>query len=513
MLADRYRVDETLPLADGSSTFLATDTTTNEKVVAFEVDAETATVMRKAVGISHAHLATVREVLIADFGHVMIVEHVPGSTADVFADGAPRLTRVDAVRFTLRILDALSTLHSAGVPHGSLGPLSVVIEPLGERPSPMLTHVPASAAPYRRPEHVPGGPPTLENDVWAITALFQRLVTGNDPPTQGVADPKELEALGIDDAILPGAIAHSLAVDPTNRNTDLRGVRRELARWLAEHAGEDVAHASTGTGKPPPLPPGQSPPVSVATPSAAPAGISRSVPAKPAPPRRMRVIGLAIGGVVLGVGAAYLAFALRPAKPPAPTAEKSATESAPAPPSAVSLGDIAVTGEETDAAMGDHLSSCVAAHLPKGTFKKPPDAAWLCTEKDPRIGGERLRVELVKGAAGGAPTEAMRAFSQLGWYDMPTFVVLRTGCCTDPEPPALELPEPSTGCDAMAPVLTEVGKAVISGQNFDDSLKHFGEIARCETTAKRTALFRKQAAPYATEETAFRDLVKHVRER
>jgi hypothetical protein len=513
MLADRYRVDEALPVADGSSTFLATDTTTDEKVVAFEVDAETATVVRKSVGISHAHLATVREVLIADFGHVMIVEYVPGSTADVFADGAPRLTRVDAVRFTLRLLDALGTLHHANVPHGSVRPLSVVIEPLGERPSPVLTHGPGTAGPYLRPEHVAGAPPTLDDDVWAITALLYRLLTGSDPPAQGILDPKELEARGIDDAILPGAIAHSLAVDPTKRNTDLRGVRRELARWLAEHAGEDMAHASTGAGKPPPLPPGQNPPVSVPTPSAAPTGITRSVPAKP-PPRRMRFIGLALGGVALGVGAAYLAFALRPAtKPPGPAVASNATGSASPPPSAVSLGDIAVTGEETDAATGDHLSSCLAAHLPKGTFRKPPEVAWLCTEKDPRTGGERLRVELVKGAAGGPPTEAMRSFSQLGWYDMPTFVVLRAGCCTDPEPPPLELPEPATGCDAMAPVLTEVGKAVISGQNFDDSLKHFGEVARCETTAKRTALFRKQAAPLASEETAFRELVKHVRER
>lgn len=513
MLADRYRVDEALPLADGSTTFLATDTTTNEKVIAFEVDPETATVLRKAVGVAHSHLATVREVLIADFGHVMIVEHVEGSTADVFADGAPRLTRVDAVRFTLRLLDALGTLHQSGVPHGSVRPVSVVIEPVGERPSPVLSHAPRTAGPYRRPEHAAGGPPVFEDDVWAIAALLYRLVTGNDPPAQGVAHEEQLKALGIDDSILPGAIAHSLAVDASARNTDLRGLRRELARWLAEHAGEDVAHASTGQGKPPPLPPGQSPPVSVATPSAAPAGISRSVPAKPAA-RRGRVVALAVGGVVLGVGAAYLAFALRPApKPPAPSVATNAASAAPVPPpSAVSLGDIAVTGEETDAAIADPLASCVTAHMPKGTFKRPlGDPAWLCTEKDPRAGADRLRVELVKGAAGGAPTEAMRTMSQMGWYDMPAFVVIRTGCCNDA--PALELPEPAKGCDAMAPALTELGRAVTSGQNFDDTLKHFGDIARCETTARRTALFRKQAGPVPAEETAFRELVKHVRER
>jgi len=105
----------------------------------------------------------------------------------------------------------------------------------------------------------------------------------------------------------------------------------------------------------------------------------------------------------------------------------------------------------------------------------------------------------------------MRAFAQLGWYDMPTFAVLRTGCC--PELPTLELPSPAPGCDEMAPVLTEVGKAVIAGQNFDDSLKHFGDIARCEATAKRITLFRKPGPPLAAEETAFRELVKHVRER
>jgi hypothetical protein len=228
------------------------------------------------------------------------------------------------------------------------------------------------------------------------------------------------------------------------------------------------------------------------------------------------VVAFSIGAVMLGVGAAYLAFALRPApkptEPPAAAAAAKVSESAAPPPSAVSLGDIAVTGDDTDAAIADPLASCIVAHLPKGTFKKPPtDVDWLCSEKDPRAGGERLRVELVKGAAGGAPTEAMRAFSQLGWYDMPAYVVIRTGCCTDAA--AIELPEPGKGCDAMAPALTELGKAVTTGRTFDEALKHYGDVARCETVAKRTALFRKQAGPLASEETAFRELVKHARER
>jgi hypothetical protein len=510
MLTDRYRVDKELPLADGSTAFLATDTTTNDEVLAFQVDADSATVLRKAVGVSHPHLAAVREALIADFGHVLIVDYVPGSTADLFADGAPRLTRVDAVRFTLRLLDALLTLHNAGAAHGSLRPASVVIEPLSERPCPVLSHAPPAAGPYQRPERGPG-PASPEDDVWAAAALLYRLVTGKDPAPTGVPSDAELKALGVDDSILPSALQHALSPDAASRMVDLKSLRRELARWLTEHAGEDVSHGSVSGGKPPPLPAG-GPPVSVPTPSGAPAALTRSVPAKPAPPRRLKVAGLAIGAVALGLGAAYLAFALRPAPKPTPAAS-AASEVAPLPAaSSFSLGEVAVTGEETESAMsGDKLGSCVAAHLPKASFKKAPDFAWLCTEKDPRIGAERLRTAVVQGAAGGAPTDAMRSFSQLGWYDMPTFAVLRTGCCSDA--PALELPEPAKGCDAMAAALTDLGKAVIAGQNFDDALKKYGDVARCEATAKRSILFRKQGPPLPTEETAFRELVKHVRER
>ncbi len=172
---------------------------------------------------------------------------------------------------------------------------------------------------------------------------------------------------------------------------------------------------------PPPLPPRASTPppsqgIPLTTPSGAPAALTTSLPSAKAPPRKLWVGLLAVGAVLLGLGAAYLAFALRPA--PRPTAKtndsSSNTDEGSAAPtsSSFSLGDIAVTGEETDGAMAgtNHLASCVAAHLPKDTFRKAPDVSWLCTEKDPRTGGERLRVATVQGAAGGAPTQAMRAF-------------------------------------------------------------------------------------------------------
>ncbi len=65
----------------------------------------------------------------------------------------------------------------------------------------------------------------------------------------------------------------------------------------------------------------------------------------------------------------------------------------------------------------------------------------------------------------------------------------------------------------MVPILNEIGKAVISNQAFEEPLKHFGEVARCETEKKRATVFRKPGPPNPNEESAFRDLVKNVEQR
>ena len=172
----------------------------------------------------------------------------------------------------------------------------------------------------------------------------------------------------------------------------------------------------------------------------------------------------------------------------------------------VSLAEQPVTAESAGLS-GDGTAACVSAHLPKGAFKKSPDFKWLCKETDPREGAAKLRTAVVEGAGGAKVTDAMRIFSKLGWYEMAAFELVRNGCCSM-EMEALKLPEPSAGCEAMAPVLTDLAKAVTAGQKVDEPIKKTSEAFACEAKKNRASLYRRANAPAAHEETAFRELVK-----
>jgi hypothetical protein len=175
---------------------------------------------------------------------------------------------------------------------------------------------------------------------------------------------------------------------------------------------------------------------------------------------------------------------------------------------AIDLSEVPVTGEK-DIATGDKLATCVAGYLPKGAFAKPPDVGPICGETDPRNGGLKLRSAVVAGAPTGAgPTDAMKIFSRLGWYEMAAFAVIRSGCCTDAKP--LALPAPAKGCEPIDAALRELGKAVVNGQNYEQSLKAYSEAIKCEVRSGKTAAYNRAGPPQGGEEKAFIEFVKTV---
>ena len=517
VIAERFRVENAVPFPEARTAFIATDIASDDRVLAFDAELAAGDALRAGVGIHHKHLATVRGLVAHGTSDVLLSDYVPGLTVEAFADGTPRLSRVDTVRFMLRALDALQALHHAGAVHGFLRPACIVLEPEG-RPRPVVTFAPPTlqTSPYHSPERGASGPPSVADDSWAAGALLFRLLTGRDLPTAGVASADELTLAGLDDEILREALVHALASDQTQRSVDLQPLRRELARWFAEHAGDDAGHSSMSLHTPPPLPATASaPPASsrlmdvppTSSPSGAP-GLSTSMRSPPARSRKGLMLGLAGAAAVVGLGAAWGVSALR-AKPTVKTVAIAASPAGGAPTTtAVSLGEVAVTGDTEGDGGGNLLASCVTNHLPKDSFRKQPDVSWLCGETDPRAGGEKLRVAVVQGAAGGAPTDAMKVMSRIGWYEMPLFAVARESCCSEPK--ALELPEPSPGCDPMVKTLGAVSKSVAARQNIDESLASFEKAARCEVDAKKASLYRRTAAPTAAEQAAFKELLERV---
>jgi len=173
--------------------------------------------------------------------------------------------------------------------------------------------------------------------------------------------------------------------------------------------------------------------------------------------------------------------------------------------SAIELGEVPVMADEQN--LGNKLASCVAGYLPRGAFGKAPKLDWLCSETDPRIGGEKLHGAVVAGAPKGVTTDAMKIFARIGWYDMAAFSVVHSGCCIDAKPVAI--PEGRAEC-AMDAALREIGDAVLAARDVDTALKKYTESIHCELNHGGGKYLRHSRRPEGGEDTAFLDLVKKL---
>lgn len=463
-----------------------------------EVETYTAAATRNP---EHAHLARVLGVFSHDGTPLLVFERVHGTTLTERLAEIGRKPEVDAVGSALRVSDALSTLHDAGGVHGFIHTDSVIIEP-PERLGPVLNFapIPSDERTFHSPERGETGKPSVADDAWAAAGLLHMMLTGSPPPKEGYTSVEELEAAGVAHPALREALLHGLNASADTRSKDVRPLKRELARWFVEHAGEDAALVGPHSTLPPPLPAGmrrQPEPVAV---------VAAARPAAPA--RRPRFVMLAVVGTVVGLIGAWAVSALRP-KPAAEVAAAAPSQAAP-PESAkaIDLSEVPVTGEDQKQAIElDKVSSCVANYLPKGAFGKSPDLSFLCTEPDPNKGAQGLRVAIVGSAPKGTLTDAMKLSARLGWYDMAAYAVVRAGCCEDPK--LLATPEPSKGCDSFAESLQEIAKAVIGNRSYEDPFKKYTGAIHCELNLGHPALGRTQR-PQPGEDTAFKEFVDSI---
>jgi hypothetical protein len=169
--------------------------------------------------------------------------------------------------------------------------------------------------------------------------------------------------------------------------------------------------------------------------------------------------------------------------------------------SAVEVNDVSVTAA-TPTNLGSKLASCTASYLPRGAFGKAPDVEFLCTETDPRVGAGKLHAAVMTAAPKGPPTEAMKIFARIGWYDMAAFAVVRAGCC--PDAPPLALADAKCGMDAT---LRQIGEAVIASKDVKEPLKAYTDSIHCELNRGGKWL-RRAERPAGGEDTAFLELLK-----
>ncbi len=503
-LEGRFLVEEALP-GGVPGAFLGIDKESAARVELHPATGVLADAWKDATGATHAHLVGVLHRVDASDGFVLVTEHIAGTRLDADV----RKTQVDAVRSALRLADAVSSLHKAGACHGAIRPANILVDPAG-RNSPILTFsTRRSEPPYRGPSG--DDAPDPADDAWAVAAVMYLMLTGQPPPAGGVTDADLTE---IADPILRGAIEHGLSVDADKRHREMQPLKGELARWYVDH-GADESVSSYRLSTPPPLPVSEAPPAVM--PSAPPVpAVSTNTAPPPAPPARKRwiIIG-AIAAIACGLGAAFILSSMRPNKEVVEyvvrSASATAAPAASSAPPVMDLSEVAVTGTDNTKIAGDQLGVCVANYLPKGAFNTAPDFKWMCETPDPRDGAPKLRAALVKGSPQGGVTDAMKIFSQLGWYDIPAYEVIRNACCQ--EAGDVKLPKPADGCDAMTPVVTRLASEVGNGQPYEESLKAYTKVINCEAGGGRAATFRKQGRPSGGEESAFKQFAKTISDR
>jgi hypothetical protein len=505
VIASRYRLDE--PSPKDPDAFVGTDQQSGAEVTVVPLTRSSAEAIRAACDVEHQHLCKIVEIVaLDDESSALVTVRVLGITLDEKLAAIGKKQPVDAVRSALRVADAVSALHAAGAIHGAVVPAAVVIEPSDDHAAPTLCWVTARPSPFRSPARGETGEPSVADDAWAVAALLHLMLTGKPPPPDGIALDVELAEAGVQDAVLRAALAHGLARDPLLRSPDMKALKRDLARWFVDHAGEETPGAHTASA-PPPLPSSAGPPSVAAVPAVS---TSKLPAATVRPVSRRPVVLLAGAAIVLGLGAAWAVSTMR--RPKVEIVERAASAPGPAKPApkAIDLGEQPVTAASA-ALKVDKMASCVSGFVPKGTFGTPPELGWVCTENDPRGGANRLRSAIVAGKPTyGGPTETMKLFSVMGSYDMAAFAIVRAGCCVDAE--ALTLPEGSPECGDLAALLREIGKTVaIDGQKPEKALADYTQALDCEVKARHAALFSIKTRPRKYEQQSFEHYVELIK--
>lgn len=505
VIGSRYRVEERLAVESEPIAYAAVDTESQLQVVLQEASAAVAKLLAKGKALGHRHLVNVVEVLDVDDRHYVVSERLRGETLSQRLLEIGKKAPVDAVRSALRVADALSSLHEAGGAHGGVHPNNVILTPEG-RDGPVLVFGPLGRgdAAFHQPEWEAGDAPSEPDDSWSAAALLFLMLVGSPPARAGYESESALADAGVLDPVLRVALYHALARDLGVRSHDLRPLKRELARWFVEHAGEEPIPPGPHSTSPPPLPPS-------IRPSQLPR-VSSQAPRRSAPPppqkKPSKLLMLASFGAALGLIGGWTFSTVRGRTRVKVIEVQKPQAAAPVdePKKAIDLSEVPVNGESETASV-DKIGSCVSGYLPKGTFDKAPDMSWVCEEADPRAGAEKLRVAVINGGKGNV-TDAMKIFARLGWYDMAAYSVVRAGCCETAKP--LTLPEPSTGCTAMADSLREIGSSVVASRPYDEPLKAYTAAVHCEMNAGKGGALRHTTRPAGGEDSAFAELVHAV---
>lgn len=258
-LASRYRAVTALNPAGELLRWIALDGDTGNHVQVSIVDHQWAKRLKRVVGVSHAHLAVVVDVVdqpplscipvesnperrdLPPGWAAVVSEYVPGATLQKLLRSGP-LNPAKSVAWTLRVLRAVRSVHERRGVLGAISPRSIIAMPETRAIAPVLCQalVP-SLGEFCSPERLRGRSPSAKDDVWALHVLLYVVLTGSVPfsgTNRGtllqaveVGEPRRLSEFGTNEPILEEILARGLARETHRRVTDIDDLFNTLDAW------------------------------------------------------------------------------------------------------------------------------------------------------------------------------------------------------------------------------------------------------------------------------------------
>jgi serine/threonine protein kinase len=143
--------------------------------------------------LGHPHVLLVDEVLITRHLVALLMPLARGGTVDRLLAEHGALPPDFVAVLLDQVLDALATVHRAGLVHGDVKPANLLLDATGTaRPRLRLADFgaattiggirPEATDAYLAPEAVRGAPPSPRQDLFAVGAAAAELLTGRPPP-------------------------------------------------------------------------------------------------------------------------------------------------------------------------------------------------------------------------------------------------------------------------------------------------------------------------------------------
>lgn len=472
--------------------------------------------------------------------------------ADLVAEDGPLEVR-DAIGWTLRAAMTLWALHEEGVLHGRVSPAAILVEDVECRSDGILVRPSQldDAPAYYSMDRAEGAPPSKQDDVWAIGITLYFVLTGELPYPKGVIAAAQTGKIRPP----PPIAVHGGALDVMQPVIDrlIRADRRDRLKAAREIVA-GLRDLSPAIADLEPLAierPFDETDIIGAPSSSAPeeattatrnrearrtlANGDKTPPARDAPPDQARWMLFALAGALAVVVAFFFVSSSPPvtadtADTPAPTGDGSAqdvepaatptaaspvsaTASSPAPVAPVPLassGGVAEKAPPADAEKSDDFVACTAAFFAPDAFEAERVAVdFPCQEENPAEGIQKITTLLARGS-GGQASKATVEWSNLGWYRVAAFAVIRGRCCS--RAPTLSSPPIIAVCELDA-VLEQLSKAVSSGR--DDAvavaLQRFGVAASCVGTAGGGPMFGMEGMPRSQQAAVWLRMVARLR--